>query len=68
MSALFIWLLSKTMQPDRYSWQRSIQLIPANFQEKSCAECDEFPCSTLKENLDNLNNLKQLAIKYKTAE
>ena len=38
----------------------------------SCAECDEFPCSTLRENLDdssdNMNNLKQLVIKYKKAE
>ena len=38
----------------------------------SCAECDEFPCSTLRENVDdnsdNMNNLKQLAIKYKKAE
>ena len=38
----------------------------------SCAECGEFPCFTLKKNLgdssDNLNTLKQLAIKYKKAE
>ena len=38
----------------------------------SCAECNKFPCSTLRENLDdssdNMNNLKQLVIKYKKAE
>ena len=35
----------------------------------NCAECTEFPCSTLEkyldDNSDNLNNLKQLATKYK---
>lgn len=38
----------------------------------NCAECDKFPCSILKENLgdnsENLNHLKQLAIKQKKAE
>lgn len=38
----------------------------------TCAECDEFPCSTLEENLgadsDNLNALKQLAMKDRKAE
>ena len=38
----------------------------------SCAECVDFPCSILVKNLgdnsDNLNTLKQLAIKYKKVE
>lgn len=38
----------------------------------SCAECDEFPCSTLEKylgnNSDHLNNLKQLAAKYRKTE
>lgn len=49
-----------------------IRLCGAKKSYGSCAECDEFPCSTLEENLgnnsDNLNNLKQLAINHKKAE
>ena len=38
----------------------------------NCARCAEFPCSTLDKNLDrnsdHLNNLKQLALKYRKTE
>lgn len=49
-----------------------IRLCSAKKSYGSCAECDEFPCSTLEENLGDhsyyMNNLKQLAIKHKKAE
>ena len=49
-----------------------IRLCDAKKSYGSCAECEEFPCSKLEENLgansDNLNNLKQLASKLKKEE
>ena len=49
-----------------------IRLCGAKKSYGSCAKCDEFPCSTLEENLgnhyDNLKHLKQLAIQHKKAE
>jgi len=49
-----------------------IRLCGTKKSYESCAKCDEFPCPILEKNLgansDNLNTLKQLAIKYKKTE
>lgn len=49
-----------------------IRLCGTKKSYKSCAECGDFPCSMLEENLgdnsDNLNRLRQLAAEYKKEE